>query len=127
VRVGRLRSGELLAVVGGVALAVALLAEPVGWLASAVAVAVVLAAAWLAAATAAASTARAVAVGVLTAVVGPIAFLVLLIAGAAWPALVGSALIAIGGWRALADERTDAPESAYVAPAPRPAPPERSS
>jgi hypothetical protein len=45
-----------------------------------------------------------------------------------WPAYLGIVALTVvvaGAWRALADERTDAPESAYVPPPPRPAPPER--
>ena len=45
----------------------------------------------------------------------------------AWIGLAAAALLAVGAWWSLADERTDAPESAYVAPAPRPAPPPTSS
>jgi hypothetical protein len=36
-------------------------------------------------------------------------------------------MLAVGGWWTIADERTDAPESAYTPPAPRPAPPPFSS
>lgn len=42
------------------------------------------------------------------------------------PAVLGclfAASIAAGGWIAMADERTDAPESAYTPPPARPAPP----
>jgi hypothetical protein len=44
------------------------------------------------------------------------------------PAYLGLAALALlvgGAWRAIADERTGAPESAYTPPPPRPAPPER--
>jgi hypothetical protein len=36
--------------------------------------------------------------------------------------LVALALIAVGGWMAIADERTEAPDSAYTPPPPRPVP-----
>jgi hypothetical protein len=84
----------------------------------------------------------AVAATVLTAFVGTVTFVVLLIRVVTKPGLgiglpnelvsvesaayVGLAFmlaIALGGWLALKDERTDAPESAYTPPEPRPAPP----
>jgi hypothetical protein len=43
----------------------------------------------------------------------------------AYLGLVAMAVIVIGGWRSMADERTDASESAYTPPPARPAPPER--
>lgn len=36
--------------------------------------------------------------------------------------LAALALIAVGGWIAIGDERTDAPDSAYTPPPPRPVP-----
>jgi hypothetical protein len=36
--------------------------------------------------------------------------------------LVALALIVVGGWMAIADERTEAPDSAYTPPPPRPVP-----
>jgi hypothetical protein len=36
--------------------------------------------------------------------------------------LVALALVAVGGWMAIADERTQAPDSAYTPPPPRPVP-----
>jgi hypothetical protein len=36
--------------------------------------------------------------------------------------LVALALVAVGGWMAIADERTGAPDSAYTPPPPRPVP-----
>jgi hypothetical protein len=42
---------------------------------------------------------------------------------AAYLGLAACALLAAGGWRALADERTSASESAYAPPPPRPPPP----
>jgi hypothetical protein len=44
---------------------------------------------------------------------------------AAYAGLVALALVVAGAWRAIADERTDAPESVYTPPPPRPSPPER--
>jgi hypothetical protein len=41
---------------------------------------------------------------------------------AAWLGLVALALIGVGAWVTLADERTNAPESAYTPPPPRPVP-----
>jgi hypothetical protein len=36
--------------------------------------------------------------------------------------LVALAMVAVGGWLGIADERTDAPDSAYTPPPPRPVP-----
>jgi hypothetical protein len=41
----------------------------------------------------------------------------------AYLGLIAELVVVAGTWRALADERTDAPESAYEPPDPRPAPP----
>jgi hypothetical protein len=41
---------------------------------------------------------------------------------AGWLGLVALALIGVGAWTTLADERTDARESAYTPPPPRPVP-----
>ena len=43
----------------------------------------------------------------------------------AWLGLLAAVVLAVGGWRAIKDERTDARESAYTPPEPRPAPPPR--
>jgi hypothetical protein len=43
----------------------------------------------------------------------------------AYLGLAAMAVIVVGGWRSMADERTDAPESDYTPPPARPAPPER--
>jgi hypothetical protein len=43
----------------------------------------------------------------------------------AWLGLLAALVLALGGWWAMKDERTDAPESAYTPPEPRPAPPPR--
>jgi hypothetical protein len=154
VSVGRLRGGELLVGVGAVVLLVSLFLDwvgPVGqsgwsslgWLTLLVAISGILAALWLAFATATARpVTQVVAAAVIGAVVEPLTVVVLLVRTAiaqpgvdavtsieagAYVGLAGAALLAIGAWWALADERTDAPESAYVPPAPRPAPPAHSS
>jgi hypothetical protein len=41
----------------------------------------------------------------------------------AYLGLLSAAALAAGAWRSIGDERTDAPESAYEPPPPRPAPP----
>lgn len=41
----------------------------------------------------------------------------------AWIGLAAAAVLALGAWLSLRDERTDAPENVVVAPPPRPAPP----
>jgi hypothetical protein len=152
--VGRLRGGELLAGVGAALLLVSLFLDwvgPVGesgwsslgWLTVVVAIAAILVVSWLVFATATARpVTEVVGAGVIGAVVGPVAVLVLLvrtalaqpgvdavtsIEGGAYVGLAGALLLAIGAWWSLADERTDARESAYVPPAPRPAPPPASS
>jgi hypothetical protein len=154
VSVGRLRSGELLASVGAVVLFVSLFLDwvgPVGesgwsslgWLTVVVAIAAILVVSWLVVATATARpVTEVVAAAVVAATVGPIAFAALVlralvfqpgpndlvtVKAGAWIGLAGAALLAVGAWWSLADERTDAPESAYAPPAPRPAPPPASS
>jgi hypothetical protein len=112
-----------------------------GWLTLVFCVAAIAAGAWLAVATAAARPlAQQVAAAVLAATIGVFALVelalrvlvfqpganaVTTISGGAWLGLAGVLLVAIGGWWAIKDERTDAPESAYTPPAPRPAPPAR--
>jgi hypothetical protein len=114
----------------------------VGWLVLAVAVASAATGAWLAIATVAARPlAQQVAAAVTTAAIGPFALVVLALRvlvfqpGAndsttvrygAWLGLLAALLIAVGGWWAIKDERTEAPQSAYTPPPPRPAPPARS-
>ena len=99
--------------------------------------------AWLVVATAAdRPVTQVVAADVIAAVIGPMAFVALALRAlifqpganevatveyGAWIGLAGAALLTVGAWWSLADERTDAPESAYVPPAPRPAPPPASS
>jgi hypothetical protein len=117
--------------------------DALGWPVLAIATLAVACAAWLVVATAAARpVTQIVAAAVLTASVAPIALLTLLLRAlvfqpgpnelttiryGAWIGLAGAAALTVGAWWSLADERTDAPESAYVPPAPRPAPPAHSS
>jgi hypothetical protein len=152
--VSRLRWGERGAGVGAALLLGSLFLDWVGpigrsgwsslgWPTLLVCVAAIAVAAWLVAATALARpVAQMVAACVLTAVVGTVTFVVVLariaifqpgpnavttIEAGAWIGLAAALLIALSGWWAIKDERTDAPESAYTPPAPRPAPPARSS
>ena len=152
--IGRLRGGELLAGVGAVVLLVSLFLDWVGpagqsgwdalgWLVLAlVAIAVLSAAVLVVLTTADRPVTHIVAAAVLTATVAPIALVALAlrvlvfqpgpnevttVEYGAWIGLAAAALLTVGAWWSLADERTDAPESAYVAPAPRPAPPPTSS
>jgi hypothetical protein len=152
--IGRLRGGELLAGVGAVVLLVSLFLpwvgplgesgwDALGWLVLALVVIALLCAAGLVFLTAAdRPVTHIVAAAVLTATAAPIALLVLALRAlvfqpgpnelttlrsGAWIGLAGAALLTVGAWWSLADERTDAPESAYVPPAPRPAPPPASS
>ena len=117
--------------------------DGLGWLVLAVAAAAIALAGWLMFATATVRpVTQVVAAAVLTASVAPIALLTLLLRAlvfqpgpnelttiryGAWIGLAGAAALTVGAWWSLADERTDAPESAYVPPAPRPAPPTHSS
>jgi hypothetical protein len=152
--IGRLRGGELLAGAGAVVLLAALFLDwvgPVGesgwsslgWVTLLFAVAAILVAAWLVLATVSVRpVTEIVAAAVIASVLGPIALLVVVVRTAfvqpgldsvttieagAYLGLAGALLLAVGAWWSLADERTDAPESAYVPPAPRPAPPPASS
>jgi hypothetical protein len=80
--------------------------------------------------------------GVLTAAVGTLAFVVLalralvfqpgpddvvVVRHGAHLGLLAAAILALGGWLSIKDERTDAPESAYTPPEPRPPPPARAA
>ena len=112
-----------------------------GWLVIVIALAAIGCAAWLAFANATGRpVAQSVAASVLTATAGTIAFVVLALRAlvfqpgpnevvvmryGAWLGLLAALILAIGGWWAAKDERTDAPESAYTPPEPRPAPPPR--
>jgi hypothetical protein len=152
--VSRLRLGEWTAGVGAVALFVALFApwfdplgvsgwSALGWLTIVVVVLTAAAGAWLTLATAVnRPIAQQVAAGILTATIGTLGLveialrvlvfqpgpnhLVTLRYGA-YVGLLAALLVALGGWWSLKDERTGAPESAYVPPPPLPAPPERAS
>ena len=117
--------------------------DGLGWPVLAVAAAAIALGVWLVFATATVRpVTQVVAAAVLTASVAPIALLTLLLRAlvfqpgpnelttvryGAWIGLAGAAALTVGAWWSLADERTDAPESAYVPPAPRPAPPTHSS
>jgi hypothetical protein len=151
---GRLRTGELLAGAGVVVLLVSLFLEwfgpgdesgwdALGWLVLAIVLIAIGVAAWLVIATLLdRPVAQVVGAAVLGATIAPVALLALLlrvlvvqpgddgltaVRYAAWIGLAGAALLVVGAWWALADERTDAPQSAYIPPAPRPAPPAHSS
>ncbi len=99
---------------------------------------------WLVIATAAdATTAQLMVAAVVTVVVGAIVLLVTLVrvlaaqpglgaglaneevgvTAAGYFGLLAVAAVLAGAWRAMADERTDAPESAFTPPPARPAPP----
>ena len=115
--------------------------DALGWLVIVIVLVAVACAAWLALANAAARpVAQLVAASVLTATAGTLAFVVLALRAlvfqpgpndlvvvryGAWLGLLAALILAVGGWWATKDERTDAPESAYTPPEPRPAPPPR--
>ena len=171
---GRLRSGEILAGAGAVALFVLLFLdwfEPgvrprvtetsgrvigpeqhlsgwtsLGWVMDVLLLAVIVLALWLAASTVFAGTvSQPVAAGVLLSAASALALGALImrvfvvqpglgiglpndLVDVRYPAYLGIAALAVivaGAWRSMADERTDAPESAYEPPPARPAPPER--
>ena len=112
-----------------------------GWVTIVLALAAIGCAAWLAIANATGGpVAQAVAASVLTATAGTLAFVVLalrvlvfqpgpndfvVVRYGAWLGLLAALILAVGGWWATKDERTDAPESAYTPPEPRPPPPPR--
>ena len=171
----RLRSGELLAGAGAVALFVVMFLDwflpeirprvvetsgrvvgpelhlsgwtSLGFVILVLVLVVLVLATWLAASTLfAASVSQPVAAGVLLSAVSVVALIALVVrvtiaqpglgvglpdeaVEVRFPAYLGlaaMAVIVVGGWRSMADERTDAPESAYTPPPARPAPPERS-
>jgi hypothetical protein len=154
VRIGRLRAGELLTAAGAALLLVSLFLDWVGpvresgwsslgWLTLLLAVGAVLAGAWLVVATVVVRpVTQVVAAAVLAAVLGPIALIALVVRTAiaqpgadavtsiergAYVGLVGALALVVGAWWSMADERTDAPESAYTPPPARPAPPPSAS
>ena len=113
-----------------------------GWLLVAMLIVCIGLAVWLAVATVAGPATQAVAAGVLTTTAATITAIALLIRvvtkpglgvdapnalidvrGGAYLGVVAMLALAAGAWWSLRDERTDAPESAYEPPAPRPAPP----
>ena len=110
-----------------------------GWLVIVFALVAIGCGAWLAIANATARpVAQLVAASVLTATAGTVAFVVVALRAlvfqpgpndlvglryGAWLGLLAALALAVGGWWATKDDRTDAPESAYTPPEPRPAPP----
>ena len=117
--------------------------DTLGWFVLALALAAVGCAAWLLVANATARpVAQAVAASVLTPTIATFAFVALalrvllfqpgpndivVLRYGAWLGLLAALILAIGGWLAIKDERTAAPESAYTPPAPRPPPPARAA
>jgi hypothetical protein len=117
--------------------------DTLGWLVLVLALAAVGCAAWLALANALRRpVAQVVAASVVTPTVGTLAFVVLALRAllfqpgpndivvlryGAWLGLLAALILAVGGWLAIKDERTNAPESAYTPPAPRPPPPARAA
>jgi hypothetical protein len=115
--------------------------DALGWLTIVIALAAVGCAAWLATVNAIdGPVAQAVAASVLTASVGTLAFVaialrvllfqpgpndIVVLRYGAWLGLLAALVLAVGGWWSIKDERTDAPESAYTPPEPRPPPPPR--
>jgi hypothetical protein len=113
--------------------------DGLGWFVIALALVGVGCGAWLALANATARpVAQLVAASVLTATAGTVAFVVVALRAlvfqpgpndlvglryGAWVGLLAALALAVGGWWATKDDRTDAPESAYTPPEPRPAPP----
>jgi hypothetical protein len=112
-----------------------------GWLVIVLALAAIGCVAWLAIANATARpVAQSVAASVLAATGGTFAFIALALRTlifqpgpneivtvryGAWIGLLAALALALGCWWAIKDDRTDAPESAYTPPEPRPAPPPR--
>jgi hypothetical protein len=117
--------------------------DALGWLVIVIALAAVGCAAWLAIANAINSpVAQIVAASVLTATVGTFAFVaialrvlifqpgpndIVVVRYGGWLGLIAALVLALGGWLAIKDERTDAPQSAYTPPEPRPPPPARAA
>jgi hypothetical protein len=113
--------------------------DSLGWFVIVLTLAAIGCAAWLALANAGSRpVAQVVAASVLTATAGSLAFVALAlrvlvfqpgpnefvgVRYGAWLGLLAALTLAVGGWWATKDDRTDAPESAYTPPEPRPAPP----
>jgi hypothetical protein len=150
----RLRAGEWLAGLGAAGLLATLFLDWVGprgqsgwsclgWLVLALVLIAVACAAWLATATLVGRPiAELVAAAVLTATTGAFVAAVVALRAlvfqpgpndvvelryGAYLGVLAALLVALGGWWAIADERTDAPDSTYTPPPPRPAPPPLSS
>jgi hypothetical protein len=113
--------------------------DSLGWFVIVLTLAAIGCGAWLALANAGnRPVAQVVAASVLTATAGSLAFVALALRVlvfqpgpnefvglryGAWLGLLAALVLALGGWWATKDDRTDAPESAYTPPEPRPAPP----
>jgi hypothetical protein len=114
-----------------------------GWVTLAFCLAAIGCGAWLAIAnTTNRPVAQIVAASVLTPTAGTLAFVALALRAlvfqpgpndlvvlryGAWLGLLAALVLALGGWWAIKDERTDAPESAYTPPEARPPPPARAA
>ncbi len=138
----RLRTGEWLGVAGAVALLVLLFVSwfdgrigwtSLGWLMIVLLVLSMAGAVWVAATTFDGVLTRILPALVVTTTVSALALVILVLRVLAFPpgdaevaaylGIVATAAIFAGAGVALADERTDATESAYTPPTPRPAPP----
>jgi hypothetical protein len=138
----RLRKGEWLAVAGALALLVLLFLPwfdgrigwtSLGWLMIALLVLCIAGAAWIALTTIDNVLTRVLPALVVTSAVAALSLVVLVLRVLAFPpgdteiaaylGILATAVIFAGAGIALADERTDAPDSAFTPPAPRPAPP----
>jgi len=138
----RLRTGEWLGLAGGVALLVLLFLPwfdgrigwtSLGWLMIGLLVLCMAGAAWIAATTVDGVLTRIMPALVVTTTVAALSLVILVLRVLAFPpgdaeaaaylGILATAAIFAGAGVALADERTDAPESAFAPPAPRPAPP----
>ncbi len=138
----RLRKGEWLAVAGAVALLVALFLPwfggrigwtSLGWLMIALLVLCIAGAAWIALTTIDNVLTRILPALVITSAASVLTLVILVLRVLAFPpgdteiaaylGILATAAVFAGAGIALADERTDAPESAFTPPAPRPAPP----
>jgi drug/metabolite transporter (DMT)-like permease len=138
----RLRKGEWLALAGAVALVVLLFLPwfdgrigwtSLGWLMIALLVLCIAGAVWIALTTVDDVLTRIMPALVVTLAVSALSLLILVLRVLAFPpgdtevgaylGILATLAIFAGAGVALADERTDAPESAYTPPAPRPAPP----
>ena len=138
----RLRKGEWLAVAGGAALLVLLFLPwfdgrigwtSLGWMMIILLGLSIAGAAWIAVTTVDGVLTRIMPALVVTTTLSALTFLILLLRVLAFPpghtetaaylGLLATALIGAGAFVALADERTDAPESQDTPPAARPAPP----